>query len=191
MTPIAEVRLPVNLDRQREIIMNANTMRFYEQESAKSGAGKSYWETMLDLMRFYDDCGEEMVAVGTYEKSEDRKITQRRLQLYTSVMRYINTTELLAMIWAALHQYDAQDEPFWDLTPSKLGRMIKPIDTIGLVSAIIRGHNGNAPTAKELGEVSGGDEKVVEVLPAETKTPRPQLVNGGAASIALPADAFS
>jgi hypothetical protein len=176
MTPIAEVRLSIQLDKERALIFNVNTMSAYEQAS-----GNFYWDTMLKLFEFYEKHQADLAPDLPGEKRSQAQMTRMGLEM----LRHLSTRDLTALLWAATHEYNG-DVPFWPLTQAQVGRYLRPQDTPRILNLIIQGHTSNAPTRSELGEVSGAGP--VTDNPAEVA--RTQAAAGGPASIALPLDAF-
>jgi hypothetical protein len=67
--------------------------------------------------------------------------------------------QLRALIWAALHEYDANDDPVWPLTLNQVGRLLKITDLTRIFSLFLTGHAENSPTRDELGESPAEAEK--------------------------------
>lgn len=186
-TPIAEVRLSVQLDRERALIFNLNTMAAYEEATANTGEPKFYWDTMLALFKFYEDNAAEFTELYPIKEGDGMDKARRRTKLGTAIMRYISARELKALVWACVHEYK-HDEPIWPLTVAQVAKFLKPQDTISTVYTIMKGHSSNGPSKAELGEASGdGPSKIVE-QPAEA-APKQQEAGGGRL-IELPVAAF-
>ncbi len=183
MTPIAEVRIPVELDRDartgaylpRSLVFNVNTMAAYEEKT-----GKFYWDTVLKFSEIQGKYGYRLETGETVPSQAEMRRSS------TDIIRRIRVADIHAMLWAALHTYDAQDNPKWPLTLAQIGRLIMPFDTAKFLGLILKGIQANSPTNAELGEVSGGPTLV---KPAEP--PTTQEESGGEASIELPASAFA
>lgn len=178
MTPIAEVRLSILLDRERTLIFNVNTMAAYEEAT-----GNFYWDTMLKLFEFYEKRQSQAIAHAPGGKLTLAQQTRMGLEM----LRHISTKDLSALLWAATHEYQG-DMPKWPLTIEQVGRYLRPQDTPRILNLIIQGHASNNPTREELGEASGAGPQSA-AKPAEAARPAP--ASGGEASIELPADAFA
>jgi hypothetical protein len=104
----------------------------------------------------------------------------------TDILRRIHAKDIHVFVWAALHEYGADDTPRWPLTLAKIGRLIGTWDTIPMLGLIVQGIQKNSPDQKELGEVRAGLQ-LVEPPAEEVKT---DSASGGEASIELDASAF-
>ena len=178
LTPLREVRIPVKIDdRERDLIFNVNYMIAFEE--ATNGF---YWDTMIRLFDFYKE-----ILAPVADKSEEERndfLKANVLDLLVKLSGRLKTKEQHALIWAALHEYPdgAEGEPRWPYTLKQLGRLIQPQQTLGLLSLILAGHNGNAPNRKELGEASGAENK--KVVQLEKPAPKDET-SGGQPSIKL------
>ncbi len=97
-------------------------------------------------------------------------------------------SDVVHLTHAALHEYRADDEPSWPLTPKQLGRIVQPRHVVPLLRAFILGQSQNSPSEKELGEASAAEP---ENPPAPAEPARRPPANGGAASIVLAEDDFA
>lgn len=176
MTPVAEVRLSILLDRERALIFNVNTMSAYEQAT-----GNFYWDTMLKLFEFHERNQAELKP-----DVNGRRSLAQQIRMGLEMLRHISTRDLASLLWAACHEYEG-DVPKWPLTVAQVGRYLKPQDTPRILNLIIQGHSSNNPSRDELGEASGAGPQSA-AKPAEAA--RLAVVNGGEASIALPAGVF-
>lgn len=184
-TPIAEVRIPVVLDRERTMIFNLNTMAAYEQAT-----GKFYFDTLLKLYEIHMNASEETKALidaaSTGNDAAANLDLKKVQEIGLGIIRQVSMQDLRALIWAAVHEYDDNDNPKWPLTIAKVGRLLTPLKMPALLRLVVQGNNANNPTKAELGEASGAAAGPVLVEAA----PKPSA-NGGAPSIELPADAFA
>lgn len=97
------------------------------------------------------------------------------------VLRRISASNILALLWAAMHEYDEDDNPVWPMTLSKLGRVVDISAMAKLLPSIMQGNTDSAPDApaeakEELRPTNGGQS-----------TP----VNGGLESIPSREDALA
>lgn len=184
MNPFNETRIPVELGRDakgtpipRILIFNVNTIGAYEEVS-----GKPYWDTVLAIFDVYGKYGPKLNAGETVPSAEALRSSS------TDILRHIRIKDVHQLTWAALHEYDGEEQPpRWPLTIAKVGRLINTWDTIPMLAAIVRGIQQNVPTAAEMGEAKGAGPQLVE--PAEAA--QMPSANGGQASIALDAAAFA
>jgi len=84
------------------------------------------------------------------------------------VLRGISITDIRAFLWAALHEYDSQDEPTWPLTLGKLGRLV---DTQTLYDLLPKILNQNADNMRGSGEEEAGTPD--RPTKSEVSTPEP------------------
>ena len=196
MTPIAEVRLSVTLDRERTMIFNVNTMRAFEKASAQLAAEEgrephSYWDCILGMLKYYEDHGSEITQIMAMVKDDPMGAMARQLRLGSRISHYISASDLQAMTWATIHEYpNGKKKPVWPLDLDDIGLMVHPQETINLINKILEGHSKNSPSKAEVGEVSGAGGKVVTMPSSAEPAPTPSE-SGGDQSIALPADAFA
>ncbi len=66
-----------------------------------------------------------------------------------SLLRRLYIEDVRALLWAALHKYDADDEPVWPYTLSKIGRMVDVNNITTIVSALMTGSAENMPRKEE------------------------------------------
>ena len=111
-TPIAvaEMRIPVTLGgRERVMRFNANTFIAYEQST-----GRFFMDTVSNLYEIMFPKGHEDVK----GKPVPVRISGR------DVLRKVSMVDLRAMLWASMHEYDAQGEPLWPDTEAQVGRCL-------------------------------------------------------------------
>lgn len=178
MTPIAEARLSIHLDRERAMIFNFNTIRKYEE------SGKPYWDTMINLFDTYENLQKEIEGLGTAP-------TARQIgRLNLSVLAHISMTDLQTLVWASVHEYGGPKKKtaIWPLEMDEMGMYLHPSRSGELLRLVAKGYMQNAPSKEELGEVSGAGPQIV-APPAEAAQKASE--SGGDPSIELPADAFA
>lgn len=173
MSPIAETRLSIVLDRKRELIFNVNAIRAYERAS-----GKNYWDTMLKLFEF----SEQQQTKLTPDLPDGKRSNAQLIRMSLELLRHVSIDELATLLWAACHEYRGK-KPVWPLELDEVGTYLLPQDTPRILNLIIQGHAANSPTKAELGEASGAGGTAPS--PAEAS---PQI--SGEPSIELPAGAF-
>jgi hypothetical protein len=61
------------------------------------------------------------------------------------LMRRISIKDVRAFVWAALHTYDANDEPHWPMTEGQLGRMIDVNNIAQLIPKLLSANADNGP----------------------------------------------
>lgn len=197
---IAETVVFVQLDAKRALRFNGNSMAAYERET-----GKFYLESIAALYEAYQEIrdlreadalkkdGEAglaeavAAAAGPEKTAAEAKLKKfqatRAMKDFSFLARRISISDIRAMVWAALHEYDQDDNPSWPLTINQVGRLLSPSTVLSVVPQIIRGQTENSPTVAEVGESSGPQKPTRNVV----QLTKP---NGGAAGIELDADAF-
>jgi len=145
--PIAEVHIPVKLDRERTMIFNLNTLSRFQETS-----GLFYFDFITNLQTTFNDVVENArrAALAKNPGADLRTI----LFNMNDVLKHIDLRAIHHLVAAAVHEYDSDDNPVWPLTVGKVGRYISTIDVYPLVRKILDGHMQNAPTPTELGEAS-------------------------------------
>lgn len=147
--PVAEARIAVVLSdgKKRTMVFNANTMCAYEEAT-----GKFFLDTVA---RLYDALKVTVKTEDGKEPSPDLKDAVAKADDKKSgmeIMRRVPMTDLRALLWASLHEYDEIGEPYWPESIAKVGRVLN----FGLVPAVflafISGQSKNAPGKDELGE---------------------------------------
>lgn len=166
LNPIAEVRSTIKLGgRDRTLVFNCNTMVAYEQAT-----GKFFLQTVSDLVTAAFPSGmEKGIVKSPYE-----------------ILRKVSMADLRALLWAAMHEYDKEDNPIWPLTLNQVGRLLLFQDIIPAFNSFLVGQVGNNPTRKEMGESQAESEKTIP-----TGAPQNTPETGGERGIELPADAFA
>ena len=166
LNPIAEVRSTLRLGGQdRTLVFNANTMIAFEQAT-----GKFFLHTVSELMNAaYPEGLEKPIARSPYE-----------------ILSKVSMSDLRALLWAAMHDYDADDNPVWPLKLTQVGRLLTLPDIIPAFSVFLRGQTANSPTNNEMGESQAADEQAIPT----NGQPQTMQENGGERGIELPEGAF-
>ena len=176
MTPICEKRIPIVLDKPRELVFNFTTLAKYEEESEKAYApkpGKSYWDTIVQITNTQSRVAAATIAAG------------KTSYMWSDVLKELPMRDIRIMLHAALMEYpDSKSDPVWPLTVGQLSRYIDPQRVVEVVEAIILGHQKNSPTKEELGEASAPPPEQ-QPEPDLALQDNPPATNGGAASIGL------
>jgi len=170
--PIMETVIPVKLADgvDRKMIFNCNTMVAYEETT-----GKFFLDTVADL---YDVLRVTVVTREGLPPSPDLKdavAPAEARQSGMTIMRKVSMVDLRAMLWASLHEYNANGEPHWPLTLQQVGRLLKFDMVPKVFLAFINGQLANSPTGAELGE---SPAPRLEVVGGSAAAPVPS--NGGA-----------
>lgn len=180
ITPIAEVRIPVKLDRERDLVFDLNTMAIYEEKTKKF-----YWDTLMELFDLQQLAVDKAKAEwrAAHPDEELPKVVPYE---YTDILRKLPMMDFRMLIWAACHEYDEQGNIIHPLTAVQIGRCLHPLESITMLGAILAGHVQNSPTKEEVGEAPAPPANDEAPVGAE----RTAEEGGGEASIELPEGAF-
>ena len=198
MPAIAEVRIPITLDRERELIFNFNTYSEFEAVTARDGNPQFYFDVMLKLEELFEKVRQsnEPVDESRLDADPEKRAAQiRDIQgrRFLAAVRQAPTSDLRNMIWAALHEYDKHGEVVHPLTRNQIGRCLGLLDIPRLVGMVLRGHLANSPNKAELGEAAGAGNQQPAATPPVANEPQAstQPENGGAPSTVLHAEDFA
>jgi hypothetical protein len=159
---IAETVISIELDGvKRVMFFNANTMVAFEEAT-----GKFFLDTLASLYESF-----KSITPGGDANVDPFQVLKR-----------VSMKDLRALLWAALHEYDAKGEPRWPLTLSQVGRMLTPESIPRVFSVFLKGQAANSPTKAEMGE------SAAPVPPVSTGAS--VKANGGGLGIDLPAGVF-
>lgn len=183
----AETTVPVTLGgKMHALVFNANTMAAYEKAT-----GKFFLETLAKL---YDALKPTLIKLR--ETKADLQADPKKADSLTAgnafqILSKISITDLRALLWAALHEYDKNDVPVWPLTVYQVGRYLTPASIPKIFHAFLEGQAANSPSESELGEPEppAPAESAEFVLP--TSMPRIVVESGGAPGIGLSEDVFA
>ena len=197
MNPIAEVRVPIIIGGvKRALCFDLNTCCAYEEAT-----GKFFLDTvasLYDAMKPFSarqpvpgaqtgqDAAAEPEVYGSGAPVPQASLGQRNAKASPfDIVRKVPMTDLRALLWAALHEYDRDGEPRWPLTLHQVGRLLGIADVLPIFTAFLRGQAANSPSKEEMGE-SLPDAAGGGATPATTTSD----ADGGDPSIELPASAF-
>lgn len=75
------------------------------------------------------------------------------------VLRKVSLKEVRALAWAAMHSYDRDDNPVWEMTLNQVGRMLD-VQNIGqLLPSLLRTSTENMPKPEEVERPTVGEKK--------------------------------
>ena len=200
MNRIAEVCTPIIIGGvKRELRFDLNTCCAYEEAT-----GKFFLDTVASL---YDamspalttavklaaasaetgqDAASETGLNGNGASDSQPSLGQRNAKTSPfDIVRKVPMRDLRALLWAALHEYDQNDEPTWPLTLNQVGRMLGMADILPIFTSFLKGQSVNQPSKEEMGEslpaaADGGASPALKLT-----------ADGGDHSIELPASAFA
>ena len=170
MSNIAEVHVPIMLDKERMMLFDANTWNSYQEATGN----------------FYLDTYASLCEIMSTKKGEEGEVREARGM---EILRKLPMPNLVALIWAAVHEYDAKGEPKWPLTQKQVGRYITLWNLPKILNAFIRGQMLNSPDKEEMGESPAPPSSSPGSALESPQKSAPDT--GGDRSIELPADAFS
>jgi hypothetical protein len=170
---LAEMTIPLELGGKIYTMrFTGNSMVAFEQST-----GKFYLDTVQNL---YDVIFPEG-HLGADGKPAVVRIDGRLL------VRKISMTDLRALLWATLHDYNAKDEPIWSLTEAQVGRLLNFRNIAGIFVKFLTGASANSPDAEELGKLPA--EPKTAPVPAANEAPLTPAAGGGV-GIVLPEGAL-
>ena len=188
----AETVVPLLLDKQRNLVFNANTMKAYEKAT-----GKFFLDTVASLYDAMRPALEAEEAAKKRENPQPEDGGASRVAVAINALDIIHKVpmnDLVALIWAALHEYGKNpsdpDEPSWPMTINRVGRLIQLQDVPRVFTAFLKGQTRNSPSAEEMGE-SPAQSAPTLATPGGGSASRTEADGGGERSIELPADAFA
>lgn len=163
--PSTEIKVPIRLgDRDYTLYFNANTMCAYEEQTHKF-----FLDTVSNLLEVIYPDGLAKSAASPY-----------------AIMKKFPMVELRALLWAAVQEYDEEDNPSWPLTIGQVGKLLTVGNILAIFSKYLKGTTGNNPTKEEAGESLAGSKPEVP----SNSLPKKQDDDGGEPGIALPVSAF-
>ncbi len=176
----------VNLElggKTHTLRFDANSMAAYE-----NATGKFYLETVAQL---YDAMRPAIEARAAATEADSVAKEPAVAVSAFDIIHKVPMRDLLALVWAGMHEYDAKDDPVWPLTLNQVGRLIQLQDVPRVFTAFLHGQVKNSPSAEELGESRAPSEQAAVKPNGSVAAPRTEAASGGGASTALPEDAFT
>ena len=92
------------------------------------------------------------------------------------VLKKVAMKDLQAFVFAALHEYDRNDEPVWPLTMGQMGKLVTVENMVDVIRLVLRGNAENAPTSED--------------VQTEAENPPARPTNAGASTPANGGDDF-
>lgn len=148
MNPTSKTTTITIAGKKYELYFDLNTFSAFEQVT-----GRFFTDFLMDIREAFLESKEK----------KDQFILFRRIPV----------KDVRALVWAALHTYNSDDEPQWPMTINKLGRVLDISQLQNLLPAIMEGNAENAPDVKEESEESGTDR------PPETALSNPESGGDG------------
>lgn len=155
--PTAQIKLG---GRDYQLVFDVNTFAAYEKATDKF---------------FFDAIFRLVDVLNSFPKTEKGMVRIDPMKM----LKAVSITDLRALVWAACHDYDKNDEPVWPLSINQVGRMIHFGNVMPIVSALIAGQTANYPTAEDrvaAGEDQGAQEKTTEPQEDHEEKTTPILV---------------
>lgn len=149
--PIAPT-IQIELDKKRTLVFDMNTFAAFEEATG----GQSFFEVVTRLM----------TTINSFPEVTDESGNKTRKIDPVALFKVIPVREIRALVWAALHTYDAQDDPHWPLTINQVGRLIHLGNVAQIALATMTGQLRTNPTAEEL-EAAGEEQEATEVVETE------------------------
>ncbi len=159
--------------KRRSLHFNLNTFEKFEEVS-----GKHFLEFLSDMQEALA-LSAQTAAVKLNAKSSQaqiQKAAEESGRASLLFLKKLSIKDIRAFFYAALHEYDSNDEPIWTLTVGQMGKLVTMENIPDMVKLVMQGHAQNAPGKED--HVEGGEKDNVRPIDAGSSTP----ANGGAAS---------
>lgn len=126
-----QVTMPADIGgKKRTLYFNVNTFGAFEGK-----ANKFFLDFVANLQEALDAAKEMRDESGKIVRAADP------MRLFRS----ISIRDIHAFVWAAMHEYDEQGEPFWTVTLGQLGKLLD-IETLAtLLPGMVYGASQNMP----------------------------------------------
>ena len=136
------------------LYFNLNTFSAFEEASG----GQFFLDFLMEM--------KDALVSAAGGSTESLNLTPESAE---KIIRKLSSKKVRALLWAALHTYDANDEPVWPFTIGKLSQMVDVNNLHQILTTLWAGANENMPEAKpEEGRPTNG-------VPAPLQQPE----NGG------------
>ena len=129
-------------NKKYKLHFNLNAFAAFEEES-----GVAFPEFLITLYEAFS---------LTQDVIKDGKVVKQGRPL-SEALKHLSIKKLSLFVWAALHDYDENDEPVWIFTPGQLRRKLGISDFMKMLPAITNGITVNMPEAKK-GEKAEGEQ---------------------------------
>ena len=134
----AELVVPVQLGtKEYKMRFSANTMCAFE-----NATGKFYLDVVQKIY--------EIMFPKGHEDAEGNIVPVRVSG--ADILRKVAMSDVRALLWASLHDYDKDDNPIWPLTINQVGRQLTFHNVIPIFIKYLTGASSNSPSKSELGE---------------------------------------
>lgn len=151
---------------KRKLYFNLNAFSKFEEASSIQADGKR-----LKFPRFF------FGLLDAWSKMQQRRADNAVESALLDAIGEIGASDILALIYGALHEYDAADNPRWPLSPGRLGRILNATELVKLLPQIMAALQANVPRKTDAPEKKGGEE------PERPTSATPlTVINGGSPS---------
>lgn len=151
----------------RHLYFNLNAFQKFEEIS-----GKKFPRFLFGLVDAWSKMAKNAKAKAT--SVEDNPVDAGASVL--EALGEIGANDILALVYGACHEYDAEDDPRWPLSPGRLGRLLSATELVRLLPQIMTALQRNVPKASDAPK-TGGEEHGRPTL-VEKSTP----TSGGSTS---------
>ncbi len=155
---------------------NLNTFEKFEEIT-----GKHFLEFVADMQEALETSSR--VAVSMLGKNPSPADLQKAMEqggkASLAFLKKLSIKDVRAFFYAALHEYDSNDEPVWTLTIGQMGKIITMDNIPDMVRMVMQGHVQNSP-GKEDEEPNPMGEEEEPGRPTTAGSSIP--ANGGMAS---------
>ncbi len=190
MNPI-DVTVDVEIGgEKRKLYFNLNAFSKFEEASSLQADGKRlkfprFFFGLLDAWTKMEQRNAvAFAAVRGNSRDRDKLTAEQQKEVERIVqsaafeaLGEIGASDVLALIYAGCHVYDARDNPSWPLSPGQLGKLVSVMEMVAILPKIMEAMKRNVPQKSDAPEAKGGEE------PKRPTTPPPlTVIDGGSPS---------
>lgn len=129
----------------RHLYFNLNAFQKFEEIS-----GKKFPRFLFGLVDAWSKMAKNAKASGGTDAPDAGESVLEALS-------EIGAKDILALVYGACHEYDAEDDPRWPLSPGRLGRLLSATELVRLLPQIMTALQRNVPKASDAPK-TGGEE---------------------------------
>jgi len=154
------------------LYFDLNTFTAFEEAS-----GKFFLDFLASVQETLKGLQDAVNAAGAKSANEAATATEAAS---FQILRKIGLKDVQTFLWAAMHEYDSNGEPYWPKTRGQVGKLIDVANISTLLPTIIQANVDNFPDAPSTTESS---------RPTVPKAPDESLTHVSGGSVSGPSDA--
>lgn len=152
--------LSVTLNGKKyKLFFDLNTFEAFETATSKH------------FLEFLASMQEALASIPVVKTDKTGKPIPPRPEEMFGFLRKLSIKDLRAFVWAALHDYDRNDEPVWPLTIGQMGRLVTTETIPMIISLVMKGTQDNSPSPDDLKETEDGSKDNVRPIRAGETAP--------------------